>query len=91
MFGFPREPARPASRRTTGRVLLVVAATVYFVLGIGYLVLRWAVWPNLELYDVRDITRTGPQFDGRVFRNWAIAWSYQFESGQPLYGEPHRA
>lgn len=49
------------------------------------------IWPNLEMYDLRDITRTSPQFDGRVFRNWAIAWSYQFESGQPLYGEPHRA
>ena len=48
------------------------------------------IWPQLELYDLREVTRVGPQFDGRAFRNWGVSWSYQFESTQPLFGEPHR-
>lgn len=40
--------ARPAIR--LGRLVLGCAVGLYFLLAAGYLVLRWAVWPNLDLW-----------------------------------------
>jgi hypothetical protein len=48
------------------------------------------IWPNIERYDLREMGRVAPRFDGAAFRDWGINWTYQFESGQPLFGEPHR-
>jgi len=48
------------------------------------------IWPDVERRDLREMGRVGPRRDGNVFRDWGINWSYQFESGQPLYGQPHR-
>ena len=48
------------------------------------------IWPDLELLDLRERNRHGPQFDGNAFKYWGISWNHQFESGSPLFGEPNR-
>lgn len=40
--------ARPAM--SVGRIALGCVVGLYFLLAAGYLVLRWAVWPNLDLW-----------------------------------------
>jgi hypothetical protein len=47
------------------------------------------IFPGLEHVDGRRIIKGSPQFNGEVFTDWPIAWSYEFESAQALVGSPH--
>ena len=47
------------------------------------------IWPGDVLQDRIARSQTSPEFNGKIFMNWPISWSYPFE-GINLSGTPHR-
>lgn len=49
------------------------------------------IWPDAEHVDLRQISYEAPQRTGNIgsqFTQWAVSWSYVFESAQELSGMP---
>jgi hypothetical protein len=46
------------------------------------------LWPNVELVEEREISRTTPTKQNGAIVNYGISWSYSFISATPLTGTP---
>ncbi len=46
------------------------------------------LWPQGEHVEMRQVGRTGGRFRGSAFQEFAVQWSYIFESNAPLAGQP---
>ncbi|MBS0207150.1 MAG: hypothetical protein JSS49_30105 [Planctomycetes bacterium] len=46
------------------------------------------IWPQFEITSQRNIVRTNPESLGGDFGQYKIAYSYSYESNEPLFGVP---